>query len=107
MMMTNLRRLAVTTVMCATSVAAVGVGTAGAGEITGNGNFKPVNAQSICAYSGQNDAYHDPTHAEFPGDELIRVQSYGQIIRTGATMPAFLRPGSACNGRSGFLASAP
>ena len=105
--MTNLRRLAVTTVMCATSVAAVGVGTAGAGEITGNGNFKPVNAPSICAYSGQNDAYHDPTHAEFPGDELIRVQSYGQIIRTGATMPAFLRPGSACNGRSGFLASAP
>ena len=107
MMMKNLRRLAVTTVMCATSVAAVGVGTAGAGEITGNGNYKPVKAQSICAYSGQNDGFHDLAHAESPADALSRVQSYGQIIRTGETLPSFLRPGSACNGRSGFLASAP
>lgn len=88
------------------AMAVVTVGTSGAyaGEITGNGTFKPVVANSICAFSGQNDGFHDPTHAEYPGDELIRVQSYGQIIRTGERLPAFLRPGSACNGHTGFLA---
>ena len=106
-MQKNLRRVAVTTAICATSVVAVGASTASAGEVTGNGTFKPVNGNSICAYSGQNDAFHDPTHGHFVGDESIRVQSYGQIIRTGTRLPAFLHPGSACNGHTGFLASAP
>jgi hypothetical protein len=74
------------------------VGTAGAasaGEITGNGKFKDVKGKSICAYSGQNDGYHDPTHQEFPGDNA-RVQSYGQLVKAGlkGMLP---NPGMACN----------
>lgn len=107
MQMKNLRQLAVTTAICATSVVALGISTASAGEVTGNGTVKTVKGNSICAYSGQNDAFHDPTHGHFPGDDLIRVQSYGQIIRTGERLPDFLHPGSACNGHTGFLASAP
>jgi hypothetical protein len=74
------------------------VGTAGAasaGEITGNGKFKPVNGKSICAFSGQNDGYHDPEHQDFPGDNA-RVQSYGQLVKAGlrGQVP---NPGMACN----------
>ena len=77
----------------------VGVSSASAGEITGNG--KPAqgatHANSICAYSGQNDTPNDP----FP--EGGRVQSYGQLVRVGLkdAVPA---PGFACNGHPGFLA---
>ncbi|HET8767442.1 hypothetical protein RKE38_04045 [Phycicoccus sp. M110.8] len=77
----------------------VGVSSASAGEITGNG--KPAqgatHANSICAYSGQNDTPNDP----FP--EGGRVQSYGQLVRVGLkdAVPA---PGVACNGHTGFLA---
>ena len=90
----TLLRAAVGSSLCAVAL----VGTAGgasAGEITGNGKFKAVNGKSICAYSGQNDGYHDPTHAEFPGD-TGRVQSYGQLVRAGlrGELP---NPGSACN----------
>ncbi len=101
--MENLRRAAVTAAIAAIGLGA-GAGTVSAGEVTGNGKLKDVRANSICAFSGQNDGFHDPAHAEFPGDELNRVQSYGQIIRTGESLPAFLHPGSACNGHTGFLA---
>lgn len=99
----HLRSAVVTGALCAIGVVGIGTGTATAGEITGNGTYKVVRANSICAYSGQNDGFHDPTHAESPEDARQRVQSYGQIIRTGERLPAFLRPGSACNGRTGFL----
>ena len=33
----------------------VAVGAASAGEITGNGRLKPVNGNSPCAFSGQED----------------------------------------------------
>ena len=74
------------------------VGTAGAasaGEITGNGTFKDVKGKSICAYSGQNDGFHDPLHQDFPGDDG-RVQSYGQLVKAGlkGQLP---NPGLACN----------
>lgn len=96
----------------AVSGAALVVATAGAasaGEITGNGkwiNNDQPHGNSICAYSGQNDAYHYPSYADFPGDELDRVQSYGELVSSGVTVPAFEQPGSACNGHSGFLAGA-
>jgi hypothetical protein len=85
--------------LCA--VALVGTaGAASAGEITGNGKFKTVNANSLCAYSGQNDGYHDPTHQEGPED-TGRVQSYGQIVRAGgkAFAPS---PSIGCNPNRGF-----
>jgi hypothetical protein len=85
------------TVACLGSVAllAAGAGPAFAGEITGNG--KPTSAlthaNSICAYSGQNDTPSDP----FP--EGGRVQNYGQLVRMGmkGQLPS---PGVACNGHT-------
>ena len=77
----------------------VGVSSASAGEVTGNGKPTqgPAHANSICAYSGQNDTPNAP----FP--EGGRVQSYGQLVRVGLkdVVPG---PGLACNGHNGFLA---
>jgi len=77
----------------------VGLSPASAGEITGNG--KPAqgaaHANSICAFSGQNDEPDAP----FP--EGGRVQSYGQVVKLGLKAEA-PGPGVACNGHTGFLA---
>ena len=101
--MALLSRVALMTATSALCVVGVGGSTASAGEVTGNGKEKTVKAKSICAFSGQNDGFHDPTHAEGPEDAAMRVQSYGQVRRTGAEVPPFLHPGSACNGHTGFL----
>ena len=77
-------------------------GPASAGEITGNGKPTqgPAHAQSICAFSGQNDT----PNAEFP--EGGRVQSYGQLVRAGLKAnPMVPSPGAACNGHTGIIAS--
>lgn len=98
---------------CATAILGAGATSASAGEITGNyepgavvgepvkGRDLPVNGRSFCAFSGQNDGYHDPSQIEGPGDELHRVQSYGQVVKAGgkALAPA---PGVACNPTRGF-----
>jgi hypothetical protein len=88
--------------LCAVAVAAVGAGSAFAGEVTGNGKptAAPAHANSICAFSGQNDG--NPP----PGRTAAHVQSWGQIpkqvrdvLRTEGS-----HPGDACNGHTGFLA---
>jgi hypothetical protein len=88
-----------TAAVVAAAFALATAGAAFAGEITGNG--KPAqgssHANSICAFSGQNDTPNDP----FP--EGGRVQSYGQLVRVGLKDEA-PSPGFACNGHSGFLA---
>lgn len=99
--MITVKRSLVVGALSATALGTLGAGSASAGEITGNGTLKPVVANSICAYSGQNDAFHIASHAEFPGDELNRVQSYGQIVRAGGKAEA-PSPGFACNGHTGF-----
>ncbi|OGO51499.1 MAG: hypothetical protein A2Z32_03410 [Chloroflexi bacterium RBG_16_69_14] len=85
-------------VTAAAVVLTLSAGAALAGEITGNGkSLKPLHANSICAFSGQND---DPEE-EFPFGG--RVQSYGySVVRNGlkAVAPS---PGFACNGDHGFL----
>ncbi len=98
------------TATCCLTVAllAAGAGTASAGEVTGGPNPKPVpavgdleagippRANSICAFSGQNDLPNDPV-------EGGRVQNYGQLVKAGmkAEVPG---PGDACNGHTGFFA---
>jgi hypothetical protein len=70
-----------------------------AGEITGNGKtLEPLHANSICAYSGQNDdpTGIDPEHNGPPG----RVQSFGQDVRAGFIDPREFNPGDACRGGS-------
>jgi hypothetical protein len=112
---------------CAAAVAAFGAGGAWAGENTGNG--KPLwtgtitspdgevghtlHANSICAFSGQEDLQFvdengnllaDP-HKGDPGHS----QSWGQLVSIGAVSPSALKggdpsPGTSCNGHSGYLA---
>jgi hypothetical protein len=88
--------------LCAVAVAAVGVGPAFAGEVTGNGKptAGPAHANSICVFSGRNDG--DPP----PGRTAAHVQSWGQIPKAVRDVIATQgeHPGDACNGRTGFLA---
>jgi len=62
-----------------------------AGEITGSGQFTPVNggvARSICSFSGLNDDNSGPSDL---------VQSYGVIVAAfGQPSPGI--PGTACRG---------
>lgn len=64
-----------------------------AGEITGNGNYTPINdftASSICAFSGRNDDGDGPN---------ARVQGYGVIRATfGGPAPFHGLPGDNCRG---------
>lgn len=67
-------------------------GAAFAGEVTGNGKATgaPAHANSICAFSGQNDGNPPPG----------RTQSYGQDVREGRANPHAFNPGDACGGGS-------
>lgn len=82
--------------LCGVAVAAVGAGSAFAGEVTGNGKptAAPTHANSICAFSGQNDG--NPP----PGRTAEHVQSWGQIPKAGrdAIRAEGGNPGRACNG---------
>ena len=81
--------------VCAAAVMGVSANAAFAGEVTGNGKptQAPAHANSICAFSGQND---DPTgtQGEGPGG---RVQSFGQDVKNGFIDPREFNPGDACN----------
>ena len=91
-------------VICAIGLAGLSAGSAAAGEITGNG--KPTNARvhanSICAFSGQND---DPTAplsldpAVAPNGPGGQSQSFGQDVKLGMD-PRSFNPGDACRGTS-------
>lgn len=75
-------------VLCGVAVAAVGTGSAFAGESTGNGKVTPIAgyvAASICSFSGLNP---EP-------DEPGRTQSFGQIVRFAGPLGGI--PGFACN----------
>jgi hypothetical protein len=105
-------------------VVGMGASAALAGEVTGNCNHatagspaadnckedQNANANSICAFSGQND---DPsgTEGEGPGGN---TQSYGQDVANFGAEPSeenpgkvghvpTAHPGFACNGDHGFL----
>ena len=96
------------TALGAVCLAVVGAGSAFAGEVNGNGDptGAPAHANSICAFSGQNDG-HPP---------LGRTQSYGTNVAAGRSVPSTvnpgkvgqgvftLHPGYACNGEHGFFA---
>lgn len=99
---------------CTVAVAALGAGSAFAGEVTGNGKPTPIgaapendpHASSICSFSGQNDG-------EAP---LGKTQSYGTDVAAGRADPSTenpgkvgrgvvtFHPGFACNGNHGFFA---
>ena len=89
--------------ICGVVVAAVGAGSAFAGEVTGKGDRTPVAdyvMKSICAFSGQNDG--EPP----PGRTAEHVQNWGQTPKEERDVIATegFHPGDACNGHTGFLA---
>jgi hypothetical protein len=115
----------------ATCAAAVGAGlgasAASAGEVTGNCNNakegspaadncktgQNANANSICAFSGQNDVPDAPLDQAEPPGPGGPSQSYGQENKLGLRDPSAdnpgqggspFHPGFACNGEHGFLA---
>jgi hypothetical protein len=90
---------------CVAAAAALGAGAASAGEITGNGQLKPVNGKSICAYSGQEDLQwytsdDDTTLRTDPtkGDPS-HSQNWGQIPKDGRDFLTSVgaNPGISCN----------
>jgi len=117
--------------LCAVVIAAVGAGSAFAGESTGNfgrtGKQTPIgaapddapHAASICSFSGQNPEAFLPTTD--PNYEAGRVQNWGHVkndIRdqvneaTGGHGAAAITdlmhsfgPGVSCNGNSGDFAT--
>lgn len=80
-------------------------GPAFAGEITGNGKptAGPEHANSICVYSGKNDAPGNPLDIPNAGGPS---QSYGQLVRLGVianffgASPKTFNPGDVCRGGS-------
>ncbi|HUC35065.1 MAG TPA: hypothetical protein VMR48_05150 [Gaiellaceae bacterium] len=97
--MLRLKKIGVA-VVATTALATVSVGSAFAGEITGNGKWiagsetAPLNGKSDCAYSGVNDNYvlGNPVP---DADGFTRTQSWGQVIRTAGPLGGV--PGTACN----------
>jgi hypothetical protein len=88
------------TLCAATALATVGVGSAFAGEINGNGQWiagsesAPLKGKSACAYSGLNDNYvlGNPVP---DADGFTHTQSWGQVIRVAGPLGGV--PGTACN----------
>jgi hypothetical protein len=81
--------------LCAAAVAAVGAGSAFAGEITKNGKPTPISqytAASICSFSGLNDEFVE-------GDTAApQTQSWGQLVRENTPVHGGAGvPGTACN----------
>jgi len=108
-------------------VAAIAAGAASAGEITGNGKAlwtatftdpntgdvsHSLHANSICAFSGQDDLQYVDAHGNpvpITEGDPGHSQSWGQLVSAGFEDPSALRgggdsPGSTCNGHSGLLA---
>jgi len=110
-----MRRRSTVALLAALMVMAMtlGASAAFAGEMTGNGKdlwtsgdfnseHHTLHGKSICAFSGQNDGFHHEELEEFPGDELNRVQAWGQIPKADREFLTFIghNPGVACRGNA-------
>ena len=86
---------------CAVVVTGSTAGLVVAGEVNGKGEptAAPANANSICAFSGQNDNPDRPLNVFNPGG---RTQSFGQENKLGLQDPHVSNPGDACQGGSNF-----
>ena len=89
---------------CSFAVAALGAGSAFAGEITGNGKWiagseaAPLNGNSPCAYSGLNDNYvlGNPVP---DADGFTHTQNWGSLSKDARAFLTTIgfNPGIACN----------
>jgi hypothetical protein len=90
--------------VCLTAIAGLSASAALAGELTGNGKPTPIRhtANSICAFSGQNDHPDAPLSLDplvAPDGPGGISQSFGQDVKLGAD-PRAGNPGDACQGGS-------
>lgn len=100
-----LSKTKVAATLTALALTATGASNALAGEITGNGKptAGPLNASSVCSFSGQND---NPTNPLDIPDAGGHSQSYGQLNRLGVienffgATPQTFNPGDTCRGGS-------
>ncbi len=73
--------------ICVAAMMSLGASGAVAGEITGNGDYKTVHANSPCAFSGQEDLqwYTDDVHRIPRGDptrgDPAHSQNFGHVKR--------------------------
>ena len=97
----------ITAAICAALLALASASIAFAGEITGNGQLKPVNGNSPCAYSGQEDRqwYTDDSDTTALTDPVkgdpAHSQNWGHVKQaTGLTGGANSVPAAewGCNG---------
>jgi hypothetical protein len=100
-----LRKKMLVAAVCTVTIAGFSAGAAFAGEITGNGKptAGPLNANSICVFSGQNDDPGAPITLDpiaAPNGPGGRTQSYGQDVRNRLISPHDFNPGDACRGGS-------
>jgi hypothetical protein len=98
-----MRRTFIAVAACALMIA-TSIGTALAGEVTGNGadTSGPDHANSICVFSGQNDDSDAPRVLDpelAPNGPGGISQSFGQNVTLGAD-PRVFNPGDACRGGS-------
>jgi hypothetical protein len=97
-------RTPIAAAVCAVVICAATMGTALAGEITGNGKptAGPAHANSICVFSGKNDHPDAPLTLDLeiaPNGPGGVSQSYGQDVKLGLR-PQVFNPGDACRGGS-------
>ena len=96
-----MRRRSMVALLAALLVMAMSLGATAAlaGEVNGNGDETgaPSHANSICAFSGQND---DPDGDDPANGPPGRTQSFGQDVRNGYINPHDFNPGDACRGGS-------
>ena len=87
---------------------ALSAGSVLAGEVTGTGDATagPVNANSICVFSGLNDDPNAPLSLDFsvaPNGPGGQTQNWGQVVsKFGIPGNAPFNPGASCRGGSNF-----
>ena len=80
---------------CAAIVAGFGASAALAGEVTGNGKLTqgPLHANSVCSFSGREDAAGSPLRTQTPHAVWLGPE-------VGVVNPPPGTPGQACRGGS-------
>ena len=87
--------------LCGVAIAAVGPGSAFAGEVTGNG--KPTamkgHANSLCGFSGLEDDARSPLRTQTPHEVWLNPEEFPFVPPGGLVVnPEPGTPGTACNG---------
>ena len=87
--------------LCGGVIAAVGAGSAFAGEVTGNGKETAMkgHANSVCGFSGLEDDARSPIRTQTPHEVWLSKEEFPFVPEGGLVVnPTPGEPGMACNG---------